>query len=244
MTQRRKSTARRLRPFRVLLVVVGVAAAGIGAFVVAWPGFAPERVEIAGNHVVPAGEIAARARVDAHVNMWLQNTGAMARRIAAIPYVAAASVHRVPPATVLISVRERVPFAVVRSGADAALVDRDLRVLQPVADATTLPVFVLAPGTPLEPGSFLTQSSATALRDDYEAMIVAHVVPVELTYDRFGGLVAIERGGVRILFGDDVDFDKKLALVNPVLSQLVRDRRRVEAVDLRAPSTPVLVYKK
>ena len=44
------------------------------------------------------------------------------------------------------------------------------------------------------------------------------------------------RGGVRILLGSEEDFDKKLALVDPILSQLVRDRRRVEAVDLRAPS--------
>ena len=75
-------------------------------------------------------------------------------------------------------------------------------------------------------------------------MIAAHVVPLELTLDRFGGLVATMRGGVKILFGSEEDFDKKLALVNPVLSQLVRDRRRVEAVDLRAPSTPVLVFRK
>ena len=75
-------------------------------------------------------------------------------------------------------------------------------------------------------------------------MIAAHVVPLELTFDRYGGLVATVRGGIRILFGDDADLEKKLTLVNPILSQLVRARGRVDAVDLRAPSTPVLVYKK
>jgi cell division septal protein FtsQ len=145
---------------------------------------------------------------------------------------------------VLIAVRERAPFAVVRSGDDAAIVDRDLRVLVPATGTETLPAFVLQRYLALETGSFLNDGSLKTLRDDYEAMIAAHVVPLELTFDRFGGLVATMRGGVKILFGSEEDFDKKLALVNPVLSQLVRDRRRVEAVDLRAPSTPVLVFRK
>jgi cell division septal protein FtsQ len=144
---------------------------------------------------------------------------------------------------VLISVRERAPFAVVRSGDETAVVDRDLRVLQIDDDQPSLPVLALKADVPLATGQFV-RGDAPVLRDDYDAMIAAHVVPLELSFDRFGGLVATVRGGVQILFGDDTDFDKKLALVNPVLSQLARDRRRVAAVDLRAPSTPVLVFRK
>ena len=243
--RRRKLPAvRRLRPFWLPLSLLAVAAACAGAFLVAWPGFAPQRVSVTGNRLVSSSEIARRAHVEANVNMWLQNTGAMAARVAAIPYVARVHVYRVPPATVLIAVRERAPFAVVRSGDDAAIVDRDLRVLVPATGTETLPAFVLQRYLALETGSFLNDGSLKTLRDDYEAMIAAHVVPLELTFDRFGGLVATMRGGVKILFGSEEDFDKKLALVNPVLSQLVRDRRRVEAVDLRAPSTPVLVFRK
>ncbi len=243
--QRRKSSAaRRLRPFWLPLTLLGIVAACAGAFIVAWPGFAPQRVTVAGNRLVPVSEIARSAGVEANVNMWLQNTGAMAARVAAIPYVANAHVYRVPPATVLIAVRERVPFAVVRSAGEAAVVDRDLRVLAPATGTETLPAFVLQQDVALAPGAFLRDASIKAMRDDYDVMIAAHVVPLELTFDRFGGLVATMRGGVKILFGSDEDFDKKLALVNPVLSQLVRGRRRVEAVDLRAPSTPVLVFRK
>ena len=242
--RRKPSAAKQIRPFWVLLLVLGVAAGAIGAFIVAWPGFAPKQVSVTGNRVVPAAEIAARARVEPRVNMWLQNTGSMEARVRAIPYIASAAVYRVPPATVVIAVRERAPFAVMRSGDASVLVDRDLRVLGEAYANGSLPVFVVRPGVVLEPGNFVNDTQGRELRDDYDAMIAAHVVPLELSFDRFGGLVATVRGGVRILLGDDSDFQKKLALVNPVLSQLVHDRRRVAAVDLRAPSTPVLVWRK
>ncbi len=241
--RRKASATARLRPFWIPIALVGVIAVVAGAFAVAWPGFEPKYVQVTGNRVVPRSEILAKAAIAGHINMWLQNTGAMASRIESIPYVAGAGVYRLPPASIVIAVRERAPFAAVRSDDRAALVDRDLRVLQSAPDDTALPEFILKPGVALEPGRFLTAASAVALRDDYEAMIAAHVIPVELTFDRFGGLVATMRGGVQILLGDDGDLTKKLALVDPILAQVVRKQRRVSAVDLRAPATPVLVFK-
>jgi cell division protein FtsQ len=241
--RRKRSAARRLRPFWIPLSLIGILVVAGITFAVLWPGFDPQRVVASGNRVVTSADILRAARVNMHVNMWLQNGRAIARRVEALPYVDSAHVHRFPPTTVVISVTERIPFAVVVSDGESVLVDRHLRVLAPTYDATTLPQLTLPPGVELDPGAFVARRDATALADDYEAMIAGHVVPLELHYDKFGGLVATVRGGIEILLGDDGDLAKKLPLVDPILAQVVRKERKVSQVDLRAPGTPVVVYR-
>jgi cell division protein FtsQ len=241
--RRKRSTARRLRPFWIPLSLVGILAVAAVTFVVLYPGFDPKSVVVTGNRVVPSAEIVHTAGVNMGVNMWLQNGRAIAKRVEAIPYIDVARVHRFPPATVIVSVTERVPYAVVVSDAQSVLVDRHLRVLAPEYDATTLPQFTLPPGVALDPGTFVTRRDLNAMATDYDTMIAAHVVPLQLEYDKLGGLVATVRGGVKILLGDDEDLTKKLPLVDPILAQVVRKERRVSEVDLRAPGTPVVVYR-
>lgn len=213
------------------------------AFAATWPGFDPQTIEVVGNRVVSRSNILARASIASNVNMWLQNTGAIAARVERIPYIARATVHRLPPTTMTIAVSERVPFALVRSGRSAAVVDRHLRVLSVEEKDPALPVFTLARTVALVPGAFLGEPSALALRDDYAAMVSADIRPNQLAFDRFGGLVARLPGGVRILLGDDGTLDKKLPLIEPILTQVVRKQRSVQAIDLRAPNTPVIVYR-
>jgi cell division protein FtsQ len=241
--RRKRSTARRLRPFWIPLSLVGILAVAAVTFAIVYPGFNPKHVIAAGNRVVPSSDIVRAAGVNMNVNMWFQNGRAIAKRVEAIPYVDVARVHRYPPATVVISVTERVPYAVVVSDARSVLIDRHLRVLAPEYNATTLPQLTLPPGVALDPGTFVTRHDLNAMATDYDAMIAAHIVPLQLEYDRLGGLVATMRGGVKILLGDDEDLSKKLALVDPILAQVVRKERRVSQVDLRAPGTPVVVYR-
>lgn len=239
----KSSAAARLRPFWALIAVGAFAIAALTAFCVTWPGFAPKAVTVGGNRIVPRAEIVERAGISPHLNLWLQNPHAIAARVETIPYVARADVHRVPPRTIAIWVTERMPFAILRSGGDEAVIDRTLRVLGPVPPATTLPVFNLGSAPLPDAGSFVTLTRAVELRDDYDALIGAHVVPASVGYDRFGGLVARMDDGMEILLGDDADLGAKLRLIDPILAQVVRKTRRVAAVDLRAPGTPVLVYK-
>lgn len=221
----------------VAVVVTGVVVAAT------WPGFDPQAIEVSGNQRVSSDEILARAAVASHESIWLQNTGAMAARIVAIPYIATASIHRVPPATLRIAVRERTPFAVLRSGTDAAVVDRALRVLTPAVGDESYPVFVVRPNLDLAPGTFATSGAAVALRTAYDAMKARRMAPLELAFDRFGGLVVTLPGGLRLLLGGEGDLDQKLALAQAILAQVVRGQRRIAALDLRAPATPVLVYR-
>jgi cell division protein FtsQ len=223
------------------LVVVLIA--GALAFAALYPGFDPKNVSVSGNHRVSRQEILARAGVAPHTTIWLQNTGAIAQRVAAIPYIDSARVRRTPPAAIRIVVTERTPFAVLRSDYDAAVADRSLRVLEPVTDESALPVFDVGPATALTPGSFVRSSTAVALRAAYETMSSRQMAPAELALDPYGGLVVTMRGGLRLMLGGQSDLAQKLTLADAILSQIVTQRRRVAAIDLRAPSAPVLVYR-
>ncbi|MDE2482429.1 MAG: FtsQ-type POTRA domain-containing protein [bacterium] len=243
--RRRPSPARRVRPFW-LLFLLALVLASIGGYALAtWPALRPHDVLVEGNHVVPKGEILARAAVALDQNIWLQNTQAMRKRIAAIPYIDDVRVTRRLPATLVLSVTERAPFAVLRSGDGAVLADVHLRVLAPAegTSARALPVFLVGATPTLDAGSFVTDPAIVALRDDELALLDAHIAPAMLAHDKYGDLVATLRSGVRILFGDETDLAKAIPLVNPILTQVGRAGRPISAIDLRSLSAPVVVYK-
>jgi len=242
--KRRKPTAAaRIRPFWLPIGFAVALLAGALAFAAVYPGFEPKRVVVSGNSRVSRQEILARAAVAPHLTIWLQNTGAIAQRVAAIPYIDVVHVRRIPPATIRIVVTERAPFAVVRSGYDAVIVDRTLRVLEPVEDENTLPVLDIGPGIALTPGAVLRSSAAVALRAAYETMASRQMMPAQLALDRYGGLVVTMHSGLRLMLGGQNDLAQKLTLADAIVSQIVTQRRRVAAIDLRAPSAPVLVYR-
>ncbi|MBV9717697.1 MAG: FtsQ-type POTRA domain-containing protein [Candidatus Eremiobacteraeota bacterium] len=242
-TRRKRSPLARLRAFWLPIALSSLALVAVLVLAATWPGFIAKHVTVSGNHEVSRSEILARAAVRPHISIWLQNTRAMVARIDAIPYIATARIVRVPPATIRIDVTERAPFALLRSGGNEALVDRSLRVLEPATGAEPYPVLAIEPEVEFEPGEFVRTHDATELRDALMVIAARQMEPVELELDRFGGLTVTMRGGIRLLLGEDQDLAQKLTLAAAIRSQVVVRRRRVAAIDLRAPATPVLVYR-
>lgn len=242
--RRKKSAAARLRPFWVLIVLLLALGAAGGYYASTWKGFYPRSIRVAGNRVVPRAQILAKARISLWRNVWLQNVGAAAARVQTIPYIETAHVYRSLPAAVRIVVTERTPYAVLRAGGEAALVDHSLRVLAAAPARGELPVFVLDRAIALTPGRFIRREDAVRMRDDYDALQAGHVIVASLRVDRFDDLVATLRDGVRVLLGDDQDLAKKVPLIDPILAQVERRGRPLAAIDLRAPSTPIVVFKK
>jgi cell division protein FtsQ len=242
--RRKKSAIARIRPFWMPVTFSSAVVIGALAVLIAWPGFDPKQIVVTGNLHVTRGEILSRAAIARNVSIWFQSTGAIARRIEAIPYIRTAAVHRVPPASLRIVVDERVPFAVLQSGAEAAVIDRTLRVLTPVGEADDeRPVLVAKAGLDLTPGSFVATRGVVELRNAYDAVTAAQIVPLEISLDRFGGIVVELRSGLRLLLGSESQLDRKLTLASAIIAQVVSHERRVDAIDLRAPSAPVLVYR-
>jgi len=242
--RRRPPATARLRPFWLLLVALGGVAVALAYVVLRLPALRPRTIVVTGNAVVSREAILARAEIDAQHNMWLQNVKAIAARVETIPYIADVEVHRRPPGTMILAVTERVPFAVLTYGSDRVLVDRTLRVLGPAQAASRLPVLAAAFSPDLAPGAFVADPAIEALRDDEEALAAANVDASRLWHDKYGDLVVELRGGVRVLLGDERDAQKKIPLVNPILQQVGRTGRGIATIDLRAPTTPVVVYRK
>lgn len=240
--RRKKSAAARLRPFWILFILVAAAGAAGAYYAATWPGFYPKRVSVRGNHVVPTAQILSRAAIAPHQNVWLQNMRAASARIEAIPYVKTAAIHRTLPASVRIDITERAPFAVLQTSDRRVLVDGELRVLKTEPAANSLPLIVVKTGAPAD-GAYVRDPDAAHLAADYRVLAASHVAVRALEYDRFGDLVANTPGGIALLLGDDGDLAKKTTLIDPIISQVSATGKKLAAVDLRAPGTPVVVYK-
>ena len=243
MTARRtrKGAVARIRPFSILIVLL-VAGAAIGAYYAAqWPGFHPRHIAVVGASVVPKAEVLQRAALDRSRNIWLQNTGAAAQRVAQIPYVRSVKIRRRLPADVTIAIQERKPFAIVSDGSARVLVDDQLHVLDSNPGATNLPLMHSQIGD-ASVGKKLASQQLAQLARDCQTLVHASVQVAYLNLDRLGNLNARLTSGVLVEFGDDADIASKARLVNPVLAQVPQGGRKIRALDLRAAKTPVLVF--
>lgn len=239
----KRSAAARIRPFWIMFALAGILSVAAGAFFTMWSGFDPSHVAVTGNRRVSSSEILRVADIPANRSIWLDNTKAIAARIRTIPYVGKASIHRLPPASLTIAVSERAPFAVLRSDGRIAVVDRELRVLSPAAGDELLPAFVLTLHGSLAPGTFVTARDASVLRDVYTTMASGGLTPAMLAFDRYGDVIAEVSGTPRLLLGQPDDIGRKVRLITAILAQVVHRRQSVSAIDVRAPATPVVVYR-
>ena len=238
----KKSAVARVRPFWILIILLLIAATVGGYYGAAWPGFRVRAIAIAGNAVVTKTDILHRAAIDGAQNIWLQNMGSAAERIRAIPYVKDVHIHRRLPAHLSIEITERKPYAVVGTAGQTMLVDGDLRVLEADGARTGLPFFI-TPVLKTRPGDFLRDQRLAAIARDYQTLQAAHISPVSLRFDKLDDLTVVIQPGITLKLGDDADLAEKAGLVDPILSQTQEQGRHVQTLDLRAPKTPVVVFK-
>jgi len=248
----RAARRRRSRPslavrVRALWVIVTLFAVACAALAVAFVDAPFLRVRAVSASVPPGGAVSsaavlAAARVPADANLWLLDTGAMRRRIAAIPAVLDVRSHRTqfPVPAIAFAITLRVPTGCVRAAGSVVTIDATARVLQTGCAARNLPL-VDAGGEPAPPpGEILTTPDIDRLLADAKA--IGARVPVKIVRrDRFGGLEAVDTDGVILRFGADDDLAAKLALVDPI-RRGTASARNLRAIDLRAPDTPVVEF--
>jgi cell division protein FtsQ len=221
------------------LVDVGLVAAVALAFVAAlWtPLLDVDEVSVRGAVHTGAGVVLERAGVGIGDRLVAVDVHRVGERVATLPWVAAVDVRRGVDGVVALDVTERTAVAAVGTGPTALLVDRDGRVLGPVADAPDLgpvPQLIGVAVVPA-PGGFLDRELADALVLAERMLTDA---PGTLATLRASGLTATLVQGGEVRFGDASQLDGKVRSLGTMLDQV--DLSCLAVLDLRLPGSPVL----
>jgi len=227
------------RRLRVLLILAGF----ISFALLAWgvsrsPLLDVDHVRVTGTvHTTPA-QIGDASGIHNGIAMLDVDSGAAAARVRAMPWILRADVGRHWPATVTISVVERVPVAAVPAQAGFAVVDRAGRVLatQPAPPAG-LPVLLGLP--PAGPASTRIGGRAADL------LAVAQAMPPQVS-QRVSGIAVADAGQVElrlqpsgiVRLGPPDQLAQKMLATQTVLTQV--DLTRLAVLDVRVPASPAI----
>lgn len=167
-----------------------------------------------------------------------------ANQVAALPWIDSATVTRDPSGVVAIDVIERTAAAVFITETDAILVDRDGRVLELWTPDEGGRIAGLVPihGVEItaEPGQWLDAETL-------DIVTTSLALPPEIT-DAAYRLTMTPQGldlylgsmAGRVILGDEREMEAKVWAIRSFADSV--DLRCVDALDLRAPSVPVLTF--
>ncbi|GAC1311747.1 MAG: FtsQ-type POTRA domain-containing protein [Acidimicrobiales bacterium] len=243
--RQRRIDVRRQAGRRRLRVLIGCTGALVAVALIVGslrsPIFAVRHVRVSGaQHVGPSQVIDAAGLVGAH-QMIDVTGGRRGRAVEALAWVRRAEVRREWPATVHITVTERVPVALVERAAGAAMVDDTGRILADGGLAAHLPSVSVSSSTgPIggegPPGAVLPPSfgPALAVAAGMPAALNPHVDAIVATE---GGVRLRLVGGGTVWLGSGDRLSDKLVAV---LTLVERGRVGSGSLDVAVPSAPVL----
>ena len=195
-------------------------------------------VEVEGIHHVTKPEILERLVLKPGMGLHQVSTAFLAERVQAHTWIKEATVERRPPHLLHVTVLERTPAAIIRTGGDHWLSDEGGYLLAKLGkqDDQALPLLI-----GLEPQS-LQRGEAGVHNAVQSGVVLAKLIAntlngrVEVDLTNFSNVVA-SASGVRFQFGNDslVDQWERFRKVNPSFkTDSVDDRKRtVSEIDLR-----------
>jgi cell division protein FtsQ len=227
------------RRLRRVVALVGTLTALAAAYAVTQsPLLDVDHVRVAGGEHTDEAAVAVTSGIDHGTPVLGLDTGAVARRVEAMPWVRTARVERRWPGTIHITVTERTPAATLRvDETHTALLDATGRVLEVAGPGTQLPVGLPAlagvhghpaAGDTLGPGARDALTVAGAVGDALPGTVV------EVSTDLDATLIS----GGHVRFGSADDVEDKIVALETVLTDV--DVACLDVLDVRVPGSPVL----
>lgn len=231
---------RRLSPARRRLLQVGsavVLVAVVGWALLAGPLLAVRRVQVDGAVTLTADEVRRSAGIADGTPLLRVDVDAARARVARLPQVASVQVTRGWPGTVVVTLTERVPVAVVDRNGTRTLVDRDGVLFDTITGNPPPGVVPLDVADP-RPDDPATRAALAALAA-MPRSLRAGVDHATATTDQDVTLALAD--GTTVLWGDAADSPRKASVLAALLGQVKSGKLDgAKTIDVSAPGAVVL----
>lgn len=237
----------RLFLFLFLLLILSVG----GYYALSLPIWRIQEVVVNGANMLSAEEIKDLSGVPISENLFLTSFARVRNNLRKITAIKEFHIYRIPPATVLIRIRERRPIAVVILKDKSAIVDEEGFILNRnpnltlnVPNMTELPVVS---------GAVTSETAGEEKIDSQVSHLIAEII-VELSNLLGPRHIQLEIGGfekinlllddlLRVKIGRDENINRKMEVFKALLPVTAGKWTQVEYVDVRYPDNPVIKYK-
>ena len=237
---RRRGRRSRLRPFALVAAFALLLLAAGVAWAASWKGFRPGSIAVLGNARVATSRILVVAAIDPRVNIWLQSSAGISARLRRIRSIAQVAVHRSLPNRIALVVRERIPAARLVAGDGTCAIDRRGYLFPLLPSDERLPA-ILAKQRNCAARRIPPTSQTMRLLSVLGRADAAGIRLAALSLDRYGEERGVLADGTQIFIGDGTQLERKFAEVRALEQRLRSGWGNIKALDLRAPSTPVIV---
>lgn len=217
-------------------------------FLLAQPAFRPRHVEVRGTSHLTAAEVTGALNLRGDRSIFLLSTAELATRVQALPWVRSASVTLALPDRVSVRVTEWTPSAVLQVGETTYFMNDLGEVLDPVAEAGSLPVINRPDYGPVRKGQRAVSRDLLPLllqlRAGFTAAFKISVTSFQL--NRREVLTAQTDRGWTIIFGqmvtsdDRASLEPKLAALRALSSRIDLASAPIQYVNLENPRAPAV----
>jgi cell division septal protein FtsQ len=219
-----------------LAILLGTS--GLLYHVASSPEFRVSRVSVEGNRLLTAAEVEAVASVSG-VNVFWVRRSELNQRLRLLPPVESADLSLELPDRAQIRVKERDPAAIWLVGDTPFLVDRQGLVL--AARPTDRPLMVIrdTSNQPLTPGARVNAEAIGSLADlDSLLARIFGAQQRRYEYSPETGINVVQTVGPRLILGNSVDLEWKMAAIQTITRHLQANRASAELIDVRFSDRP------
>lgn len=195
-----------------------------------------KQIQVVGAQIVDPNAAAARAAI-ANESLLRLDTQAAAKRVAELPGVASARVHRDWPHSAVIDITERQGWGYWQILGVRSVIDAEGRAVEqarpPASDAPT--VYEVGAATPLPSGGAVDRDTVALvdrlLHDGTFEQL--RQKPARFEFERRRGLIIRPETGPSAVFGDSHDYEFKVAAWTALMARIRAGQLTASEIDLR-----------
>lgn len=235
----------RRRKKRLPGIIVLIPAAALIYYLLTLPLWNIHEVRINGANLLLADELKSYCAIPVGENLFFASLAEARNRLKTVSALKSFRLYRLPPGTVQINIKERLPVAVIVGKNRSAIIDNEGYILNQqltlnVPNLTQLPV-ISGVGSEEFTGKETIKPEIAHLINIISAHLGSKQIKLEV-----GGLEKISfllDDILKVKLGRDEDLDRKMAVFKKLQPVVAGNWASVEYIDVRYPDNPVIKFK-